>query len=394
MSVVSPYKIRFIDSAGELHSRTVEGRSEQEALTVSGIPKGRVRSIGLDRTRELIGRFSSRAPSLEVQENVIMLFAPAVKAGRPVSSTFDKIVSGYAKFRSKMPQVRRADRISDKLRILNFDSQVVLIAEIGERTNMLGEVLGDLVNDLRQRSEIMGAMYRGMIPAVLTLLFGMLGLIGLPLYMGDELATYVDTPGMKFENNAATDALILVGNALPLIWPILIGIAVAIYVFRGPIWTVARHLPLLSSIEHYLSILRAYGFVSAFLPLYSRNVSVNESIALLRQRAVGRTKRLYAAIEDGLSRGGSIASAFGDDSGWYEGLRFSMQGFSEVRDEDRPKILEHLRPSLIESLRRSSAKVNTSIMLIGLLFGVISITTLAFGMFFPIAGMSPDTVYG
>lgn len=384
--VATVFTIRYLDPLGKLQRRKVEARSELEALQTSRIPKTRVRKISANKIDSFLSNLNKQKPSLDIQANVLNLFSVIIGSGAPVAQSFDKIASGYEIFRPKLPAVKAVDKVSEKMKILHFDAQIILLAEIGEKTNTLSEVMAGAADDMIDRQKVMGDIKKALVPAIVIVIFGILSVIGLPLFMVEDLIDIMDSPGIKFEANITTTMLVWLGVTVPKIWHAMIIVTVLIGATVKLWWPFVRRFPVLSIIDDFFKQGAAYAFISAFLPLYKRGIPMLEAVEMVRKMAKGEAKRAYDALSDHLSKGGAVSTGF-EHQYWYPQLRQAMSGFDDIQDSGKAIMLSKMKPLLTGQISKSGGRITAIFGGLGMVLA-LGVSMLVFmGMMWPMMTM-------
>lgn len=387
MADTTVFRVAFYDEAGNSKVRRVEARSDEEALRLVGVRRSRTRSVSADPLSGVIQLLNRDRPSLDIQASVLNVFAAQVSGGQNAGDTFDRIVSGYRKFRSKLDEVKQRTKISEKMKVLDFDPQLILLAEVGEASGMVGEVLSGAADDVIEQGRVRSQIMTSLVPSIAIALFGLLVMLVLPVYLYESVIDIMESPGVNFKDNPATDFLLFFGKYTPIYWIHGIAVLVLIFLTRKTWWPWVKKIPGLSIIEEFLQIGAAYRFVASFTPLISRGMQVQSSLELLTKHSQGRQKRAYEAVLAHLKRGGAVGAGF-DDETWHPTLQECMRGYDQVRDEDRPRLLERIKPLMGNQLNRVVFKMNAIFGGLGLGLSVGVVLIVFMGMMLPLLTLS------
>lgn len=385
-AAVETFEISYLDPKGGRSLLKVQARSEHEARTLAGIPDNRILSVTTNKFAALMAKLTDNKPSMDVQANILNLFSVVIGSGAPVSRSFDKIVSGYEIFTSKMADVRASDVVSEKMAILGFDKQIILLAEIGEKTNTLDEVMAGAADDMIERKKVLGDIQKALIPSIVIVIFGILITIGLPLFVVEDVLDIMASPGIKFEANFATDAIILIGTKVPETWPFLLGGTIAVAVTYKLWWKYVRRFPVLSIIDDFFKQGAAYNFISSFLPLYKRGLPLAQSVEMVAKMMRGEAKQAFDSLMQHLSSGGAVSGGFTHPY-WYPQLRQAMEGFDDIQDSGKAVLLSKMKPLLTSQIAKSGGKINAIFGGVGMTLA-LGVTFLIFmGMMWPMMTM-------
>ncbi len=381
------FKIVFLTNTGTKRSETVVARSSDEAVALLKIPRGRVLSAGPDHLSKFLTTLLRNRPNLYVQANILNLFSRMLASGQPPTQTFDMIVGGYSQFSKRMPEIKNAPKVSEKLRLMEFDSQVVLLAEVGERSGLLAEVLAGAADDMIEKQQIMSEMYKQLIPSAVIAGLSLLVFFVMPIFLIEPINDIKGERGIKMNTNVATDLMLAIGEGLPVYWiHSLVGLALLIGTIKQW-WPFAAKIWPFNLIEDFRRISTAYQFVSSFVPLFSRGVPITDALTILQRNGGIGQRRAIARIQTKVSQGAGLAQAF-QDPFWHQTLRQAMFGFDQIRDVEKADLLVKIRPLLVQQMKRNVGFINAVFSSFGMILTVSVVLLSFFGMSVPLMSIS------
>ena len=365
------FRISYRGRESQPEVKFIKAASEAEAVATLGVNRNRIDDIRRDLYRELDARMPKSAPPLALQAQITSVFAAQVSAGLNASQVFDRLLRNFPIFKQQLPDVVRAQRVSEKLRMLKFDNQLVLLAEVGEESGMIGEVLGNAADEIIERQKILSAMKSKIIPGALLALAGILVAQALPIFMVEPFDQISNARGIKMTVNSCTTIMMFLGRLFsdPVAWYVQGALIAALYFTRRIWWPTVANLPVLRMIEGFFKILNSYRFISAFYPLYSRGVNIERSISLLHRHAKGPAKQAYEQMQRHLASGGSMGGAF--ESPYFDPmLRDCMRGFDTMKSESKLELLRRISPLMAHTVAKAGEQIGNVLGMFGLAVSV------------------------
>lgn len=387
------FRARIIQPNGDITTRRIEARSEEEGRKLLGVRPSQIHSIAPDQFFAVITKLNTARASLDVQANVLAVFSAQVSSGAGVAGSFDNVVGGYSTFRKKMDECRRTPKISDKMRLLNFDPELQLLAEVGEQSGMIGDVLGNAADDIIERQKVLGEIRKKLIPSLGVALFGLILMLTLPCFMVSSLLDMRKARGVVLNENFLTKCFVFLGLNVPEWWWAMIAAVIGIAVTIKYWWKYVRRLPILSAIDDFIRVTAAYRFIASFLPLISRGVPLKNAVEIMRKFASGRSRVAYDNLYDFLGRGGSVSRAFEDDY-WFYVLRDCMRGFDSMRATEQVGLLRRMKPLLLVQINRAGGKINGVFGMVGLFMALATVLMLFIGLQYPMITMKTPLMGG
>lgn len=386
---VKLWRVDYVLANGKPETRWIEASNENAAMDMAGVERRYIKAVKHDWYKQLERALPASKTDISVQARVLAIFSAKVSSGSNPTNTFDKTVASIPVLKERLADVQKVQKVSEKLAVLNFDPQLVLLAEVGEASGLIGEVLGGAADEIIERNKILSAIKTKTIPSMMVAVFGLLVMLVLPIFMTEPIEQVMNSRGVVLKINWCTHVLLFLGNLMDTwkAWIILIAGCLGLG-FSAPYWwQYVRNTPGLSFIESFFRIQNAYKFVSAFLPLFSRGVQVNQSIAMLKKFATGTTKKVYNQMEIHLVNGGGLSDAF-EDPYWDPMLRDLMKGFDEMRQDSKLDLLRRMQPLMSQSMEKVGNQLGSVFGLGGLLLSV-GITMIVFmGLTLPLMTIS------
>jgi len=387
------FRVKHYDPAGDVVSRLVVARSADEAVKVLNIPKSRLIESKESRISTILSTLTSKAPPLDIQARVLAVFSAQVASGSNQSLTFDNICSGYKIFKPLMKECTETAKISDKMSVLRFNSEIQLLAEVGEQSGMIGDVLAGAADDIIERQRILGEIKSKIVPSLAVGILGIIITMVLPIFIKGPLNMIKGTQGMKIEYNIMTTIMEWLGNNVPVIWPAIVAGVAAAIVFRGNYWPYIKKIPGLSVIEDFNQTANAYRFLSSFLPLLSRRVPLMQSVQTLERYATGSAKKAYATMVESLTSGKPFSQAFNDPY-WHPLLRDCLANFDTISDKEKVALLIRVKPILINAINSIGRKLSTVFSYFGLFLSMFAVLMIIIGLQLPLMTMKTTTGVG
>lgn len=383
------WKVDYVLANGKPETRWIEASNENSAMDMAGVDRRYIKAVKHDWFKQIERKLPQSAPDISIQARVLAIFSAKVSSGSNPTHTFDKTILSIPSLKEKLPDVMKVQKVSEKLAVLNFDPQLILLAEVGEASGLIGEVLGGAADEIIERNKILSAIKKQTIPSMMVAAFGLLVLLILPIFMTDPIEQVMKSRGVILRINTCTHILLFLGHLMDKVsaWVIFIAGCVGIGMSSPWWWPYVRNLPIFSFIESFFRIQNAYRFVSAFMPLFSRGVQVNQSIAMLKKFSKGTTRKVYNDMEIHLVNGGGLSDAF-EDPYWDPMLRDLMKGFDEMRQDSKLELLRRMQPLMSQSMEKVGNALGAAFGMGGLMMSM-GITMVVFmGLTLPLMTIS------
>ncbi len=378
------FTVRYAGQNGRIERRDVKAATEADAVAQLNVNRTSVRSVTRNYYQELNALLPDAAPPLSTQARILAVFTAQVEAGSNPSATFDQLLQSYPEFAHRATDVAKTPRVSEKLAALNFDPQLLLLAEVGEETGLIAQALGDATEKMIARQQLLSELKWQLAPSAGLTFVGVATLLALPPFMVDPIDEIVSVKEIRFASNFATDILMAIGRiySMPSAWILTAALLAGAVVLRRQLWPYLNRLPMLSSIEAFFQISAAYRFITAFAPLFERGVGQSRILALLKRYARKKELTAYSQMEDHLAVGGSLATAFESDY-WHPILRDSMRGFDPMTKESKLILLSRVQPLMAHTVKSQGNLVASTLSALGTSLSVGITLLVFFGMTLP-----------
>lgn len=379
------------DPRGALIRKKIRASSSQEAGLLSGSPPQRIKSIERDLVAEFIEKIQKKEVSLDLQSAILSQFSAQVMSGGEVGPTFDSIVARTKELKVKVPELRKHSLVSDKLRILGFDPEIVLLAKVGEKAGSLGEVVGEAADKMLARQKMMAEIKKGMIPGAILAGFGTTALIGIPVGVGGKIKEFEASGTMTLKKNVMTHALFGIETAVTTYWWLIIGaIALLYYVWPKFLRLVGGVKPF-SLFVDFAQLRRGLTFLSAYRTLQEAGVPPSESIAQMLASVQDKEKVHYRLVLKHLEAGGSLGTSL-KSSDWPEILKNSIVALDGADRVSKNKIINRLIEILQGRLSRTTSSISRWLSVLGTLTAVFAIMMIVLGMTLPMLQNRPPRI--
>lgn len=385
------WNITFIDLDARTKVRTVESATRDGiAAQVPDIPSSRILDVRVNRWRTLWRDITTDRPGMSMQASFLASYAAAIAGGQDQADAMNALSRRIRKFRSIQDRIESESKPSAKLRIMNFDPQVVLLAQIGEQSGRLPDVIGQATDDVILRNNIASeAIKRLAMPFILTVMAIAVS-IYLPLSVVPEVRPVFEMDDVDFQTTAITDFLFALEVVLKEGWMGIVLALAGLTAFIVVNWRKISKYPPFSMFSAIVTNRRAVMFLLSFSPLYRSGVKAEEAFEMLSTSTSGRTQEIYAKILDGLRHGKPLSKLF-DREEWPPGLVDAMAGFDDVTPSDAHVFFDkRIRPLAMASLQRCIDIVVAVMGSAGFILAVSSLLMIIIGLTFPVMSANPN----
>ncbi len=382
------YEISVLEANGTVSKLAIEAGTKDEAILKSGFSEDRIVSVKKNPFGRLLKLINNKSPSLDAQAVFLQVLAGLISSGRPAYEAVNSLLRSMGK-RVNVTKVDLKDQleISKILQELKFDENAIVLAQVGEESGRLSDLLGIAAQNIMKRLGASSEMRKGMAMGLVYFLIGLAMLTLFPLYIVPQMQRIISHPKSNFSSNAVTDLLLSLYEIYTTLYPVFIIIAVVIFLFRGKIWLTLRVQPVISLIYDYQRTSRGLTFLQAFRPLYEAGVVTERAIQLLRDRASGEMYKIYDEMYQGILSGGDISSLLDTDH-WPLVIRQGFIGFAGLDNKQRVPVIDQLIQSLDLDRTAISRSIGKILNLMGLVTILSGIYLIAQGFYIPIVSMS------
>lgn len=384
------YNVMWLTPKGEIEKVSVNGAtSTQHAIEMSGLPANYVESV----RRDIVGGVIDRLTKVQIPEQKQVLMLSMVSAsilsgqGKNADRALTRMLERDRSTRKLAEQITRYTLISEKLRVLGYPEWICAMAEIGEKSSQLGEVLAQVADDVIERRKLLASMGKGITMGIILMVVGLVAIVGLPTGMGGFIQELMETPGMQIETNGATELLFLIRDIVTTFWPIALVAAIAIFLGRQVLWPKAKHLPFLQLIAEYRSTGLALRFLTGYEPLFRAQIPLMRSMRLLARSAQGSDAEIYDHMHERIKKGDMLSDAI-MNAHWPEALKEGFQGFESSASAQQAVRLQRLKKVMHLRIEALGASLSRTMYMIGALLSITAVVILMGGFLLPLMSAS------
>ncbi len=367
-----------------LQVQKVYARNRAQALEQVGIPRDRVveirRSVRFS-WRDLVIR---RASTTNAQLLFLVQFSALLSSYRNLG--INSLIQASPEFRRiavKNPEALREDLgFSVKLTHLGFPRPVTAIVSAGEKTGRVKECVEEAVKYLKTELDIERKSSKHLVLSFLLFGLSVSVFFGLPLFIGEPLATLQSIDEIHLSATWATGVLLATSELLRDDWLLLI---VGVLAFLGLSWFFRERLLRVYPFrifERYANCSRSIRLLMVWRPYRLAGVPLEQESAVLRAVLGEKTgTQLLVAMRRGVSLYKGL------DGRYFSPSLIAVSGeLANTNSEDFDRITGVLLDSLSEEKQLISEKLAASLYLasMALAFGMIAF--LALGLIYPILG--------
>lgn len=382
------FEISILEANGSVKKISIEASSKHEAIHKSGFSEDRVVSVRRDLFARIKNLINNKSPSLDTQAVFLQVLAGLISSGRPAIEAVNSLLKSMGK-RVNLSKIDLHEQleVSKILNELKFDESAIVLAQVGEESGRLADLLGVAAQNIMKRLSAGSEMRKGMAMGAVYFVVGIVMLTVFPLYIVPQMLRLINHPKSNFTSNAVTDVLIALYDVYTTMYPLFIIAAVVVFLFRSKIWLLIRNQPVISLVYDFQRTSRGLTFMQAFRPLYEAGVVTERAIQLLRDKASGEMYKIYDKMYQGIITGGDISSVLDTDD-WPLVVRQGFIGFAGLDHKQRVPVIDQL----IESLNLDRLSISRSIGRVLNMMGLFTIMTgiylVAQGFYMPIMSMS------
>lgn len=371
------------DAAGGVITRRVEANDYAEAKSLAGFSEKRFIRARQTTMGGLVDELTRvRLKPLD-QAMIVSQLGAAIASGQGADVAFRRVIGGHKALSKQIGRVEGYSRISDRLKQMGFIRQLVLMAQIGEESNTLGDSLMKAGDDLVLQTDLQSEVKKGLLPGLILSSIGIGILIVLPALIGPQLQEFFGTSGLTIQRNWATDIFFGLNEFVVGYWWVLLILLASGVALRRQLWAPIRGIPPFSLIEQYLRLLLGLRFISSFKPLYEGGIPTARALKNLLASAKGRDMRVYDRALEIVNKGRPLSEAI-DQPEMPLTLRQGMSNFERVQDDMRPKILRVQSDLLLRQTRATARTISTALYVLGMLSAFATIFILVYGAYLPL----------
>ncbi len=382
------FEISVLEANGSVKKVMVDAASRNEAVQKSGYTEDRIVSVHKNFFARTSSFLNNKSPGLDAQAVFLQVLAGLISSGRPAIEAVNSLLKSMGK-RVNVAKVDLEDQleVSKILQQLKFDESAVLLAQVGEESGRLADLLGISAQNIMRRLGANSEMRKGMAMGGIYFLVGIAMLTIFPLYIVPQMQRIINHPKSQFATNGITDVLITLYGIYTTMYPMFIVAAVVVFLFRKNIWLYIRTKPIISLVYDYQRTSRGLTFLQAFRPLYEAGVVTERAIQLLRDKASGEMYKIYDKMYQGIITGEDISSVL-DTNDWPMVVRQGFIGFAGLDHKQRVPVIDQLIQSLDLDRTAVSRSIGKILNMMGLATIMSGIYLVAQGFYIPIVSMS------
>lgn len=382
------FRIDYLGADGTAKKMDIAAINEEEAIRLSGLPRGRIEAVRKDWLTALKRKLTEAPVPLETQSTLLSNFASMLVSGSPPGVAFNTVLKRDSVLSKRAADVETVSLVSAKLKMLKFDPQIVLMAEIGEAAGELGDSLSRAADDLIERKKMQGEFKKALTVPILMLVVGLGSMIATPMFAKKPLESVTAIRGMKFEPNFLTDMMFGIYWATTTLWWGVLAAIAALVIYRRPIWRAIRDLPGFRIINETLKVQRSLIFLISLRPLLRASVPVSQAVRQIRDSSAGETRACLDRVFDHFKTGGALSTSFRSED-WAQLMIDGLSGFDNVLHANRDKVLDRLISLHRERVKTTNGKLIAFITSFGTIMGLLSIAMIFGGMTFPLMNTTP-----
>lgn len=366
---------------------TIEADTTEEATVKSGVPGSRLLHVRADQFGALKSSMTGPRVSQIEQITILGSLAAQVASGQPSGETLMRKISRLPKLEQYREALSRMTTTSDRLKMLRFDLNAVLLVKIGEESGNHADALDNAKNYLKRMREMTNLIRGPMIMNGVLMTLATIMFTAVPL-LGDYIMHEAQSSGMPLKGNIATRFLLMNAAIMKTGWPYLIALVVGLIMFRRQLWPTLKTFPLVRMIEEIIRTMRAMRFVSAYSPLFRAGVVSDAAINHILRASGSGDRVVYKDMLDHIRRGGSFSRSFKPEY-WPADFIDLMEAFDGSSNESKRDLLTLARDLMDESLRTAFEKFSGGVKVFAMVFMMLAILSLIYGIFVPVTTIRP-----
>lgn len=362
--------------------RTVEADNAEQARARLGVRPSRVAALRPDIFGAVRNALAKVRINAYDQATLISSLSAAALSGQASERVFTRMMQSKRGLRHRISEVLAHDKISDRLKALNFDRQVVLMTQAGEQSGDLGQAMRAAARNIIYRKKIIGGLKSAMALPGITVGAAVLALVILPMFFVPLLEEFRKS-GIAMEQNVATTITVIISTLVRDFWFLGIAALIAVYVARRALWARFRHVGPFQTIDDYTKCLRALSFMAVFQPLYSRGVPIE---AILNHQARGGTRgqrAVYQRLLDASVKGHAFSESLSERD-WPETMISGLNGFEASAPDAKDMMLVNVVDLMTDRVDVVSGRITRIAQLAGIALGGATFMMLAFGVYYPL----------
>ncbi len=370
--------------------QTVEATSKESAISKLGCSPERIVKL---RKKAAFDFFNlsvkkKKGPNKETQIIFLQILSGLLRSGRSSQDAVRRLL-GSMKNRIKVTkgELNGKYEVSEILQTLGFESSAVIMAQIGEDTSTLPEMLSSASQNIMNYLKIREDMWKGIRTGGIYLALGILIFIGLPFFVAPEISKLLAKQQLNISINTFTNLLLILNDIYRQLWWLILLVIGALVLFRKSVWISIRGLPFFRSIHDFQRNMIGLTFLTAYKPLYEAGINTDRALRLIRENANTALRLILDDMIKEISLGADISDVLNTEH-WPLAIRDGFIGFAGLEADQRLLVVDQQIETLSLDLKVVGRQIGASFNLIGTVLIVLSIASAAIGFYLPLMTMA------
>ncbi len=380
----------IIADNGAVVFQTVEATSKDGAISKLGCSPERIVKLRKKAAFDFfnLSAKKKKGPNKEAQVIFLQILSGLLRSGRSSQDAVRRLL-GSMKNRIKVAkgELNGKYEVSEILQSLGFESSAVIMAQIGEDTSTLPEMLSSASQNIMNYLKIREDMWKGIRTGGIYLALGLFIFIGLPLFIAPEISKLLAKQQINIVTNNFTDFLLILNDIYRHFWWAILAIIAGIIMFRKTVWYHLQSWPFFRSIHDFQRNMRGLTFLVAYKPLYEAGINTDRALRLIRENANAGLRIVLDDMIQEISLGADISDVLNTEH-WPLAIRDGFIGFAGLEADQRIIVVDQQIETLSLDLKVVGRQIGSSFNLIGTLLIVFSIAAAAIGFYLPLMTMA------
>ncbi|THB64893.1 MAG: hypothetical protein D6B27_09565 [Gammaproteobacteria bacterium] len=380
----------IISNNGEAITKIVEAATRDGALNKLDCPAERLVSLRKKAAFDFANLSVKRKkkPNKEAQVIFLQILSGLLRSGRSSQDAVRRLL-GAMKSRIKVAKGELTGKyeVSEILEALEFDSSAVIMAQVGEDTSNLPEMLSKASQNIMNYLKIREDMWKGVRTGGIYFTLGIAIFIGLPLFIAPEMTKLLAKKQIILPINIATDILLILNHIYINFWWAILAALGSITVFNKVVWTFLKPFPFFRSIHEFQKNMRGLTFLVAYRPLYEAGINTDRALRLIRENAGKSMRLILDEMIKQIALGADISDVLNTEH-WPIAIRDGFIGFAGLDAEQRMVVIDQQIETLSLDLKVVGRQIGSTFNMMGTVLIVLSIASAAIGFYLPLLSMS------
>ena len=361
---------------------STERRGAARELSLS---PGRILSVKVDWTGTIRGMVSmSSGPSPTEQAIFLLNLAAQLTGGkRSIADIFDAYLARDKRFKPDPIKKEKAIEIEDYLDSLDFDRNVIVLAQAGRESGDLAGALKEAAEFLQDEEARKGAIFKKLAGGIFySSAAGAMAVFGSMAFAG-QLRDLERSTGLPFNYNIASDILFALDYFFST-YGLFVVAAIALGIFfRKQIAKAADDWPIFSTINRITRIKRGIHFLSLFSLMRRSKKGDRAALEYIASHASGEDAEIYNRLAAIRARGQPLYSGFREGD-WSPTIMAGLGQLEEMDDQSAFQTMRAILSGQKQELVKAGESLATSLELIGIGSLVATILVVVVGFLLPI----------